>query len=52
MSPIKTISEKFTAWRRHRDAVRELSNLNDRELSDIGIARDDIDAIARRHAAG
>jgi uncharacterized protein YjiS (DUF1127 family) len=52
MFPIKTLAEKFSAWRRYRDAVRELSELNDRELSDIGIARDDIDAIARQHAAG
>jgi uncharacterized protein YjiS (DUF1127 family) len=50
MFPLKTIAEKFNAWRRYRDAVRELSDLNDRELSDIGIARDDIDAIARQHA--
>ena len=51
MNPIKTISEKLTAWRRYRDAVRELSSLNDRELSDIGINRDDIYAIARQHAS-
>ncbi len=51
MNPIKTISEKLNAWRRYRDAVRELSSLNDRELSDIGINRDDIYAIARQHAS-
>ena len=51
MTSIKTIAEKFSAWRRYRDAVRELSSLTDRELSDIGVNRDDIGAIAREHAA-
>jgi uncharacterized protein YjiS (DUF1127 family) len=51
MSPIKIIAQRFAAWLRYRDAVRELSNLNDHELSDIGIDRDDIIAIARLHAA-
>ncbi len=39
MSPLKTLTEKFNAWLRIRSAVRELSNLSDRELEDIGIAR-------------
>jgi uncharacterized protein YjiS (DUF1127 family) len=51
MTSIKTITQKFSAWRRYRDAVRELSSLNDRELSDIGINRDEIVAIARQSAA-
>jgi uncharacterized protein YjiS (DUF1127 family) len=51
MTPIKVLTEKLNAWRRYRDAVRELSSLNDRELSDIGINRDDIRAIAREHAS-
>src|SRR5690242_14918703 len=37
MTSLKTISEKLTAWRRYREAVRELSQLSDRELNDIGI---------------
>ena len=48
MTTIKTISEKLTAWRRYRDAVRELSQLSDRELTDIGIRRGDIETIARQ----
>jgi uncharacterized protein YjiS (DUF1127 family) len=48
MTTIKTISEKLTAWRRYRDAVRELSQLSDWELSDIGIRRGDIEAIVRQ----
>ena len=48
MTALKTISEKLNAWRRYRDAVRELSQLTDRELSDIGIRRGDIEFIVRR----
>ena len=42
MTPLKTIVEKLNAWRRYREAVRELSQLSDRELEDIGIRRGDI----------
>jgi len=51
MSPLKTISEKLNAWRRYREAVRELSHLSDRELNDIGIRRGDIEYIVRRSVA-
>jgi uncharacterized protein YjiS (DUF1127 family) len=51
MTVLKTISEKLTAWRKYRDAVRELSQLSDRELDDIGIARGDIEHIVRRSVA-
>ncbi len=47
MTSLKTISQKLAAWRRYREAVRELSQLSDRELSDIGIRRGDIDHIVR-----
>ena len=46
MTSIKSITEKLAAWRRYRDAVRELSALTDRELDDIGIRRGDIPFIA------
>jgi uncharacterized protein YjiS (DUF1127 family) len=46
MTPLKTIAEKLTAWRRYREAVRELSLLTDRELDDIGVRRGDIPFIA------
>ncbi|HEV7480514.1 MAG TPA: DUF1127 domain-containing protein [Roseiarcus sp.] len=52
MSPLKTISEKLAAWRRYREAVRELSQLSNRELDDIGIRRGDIEFIVRRSVAG
>jgi uncharacterized protein YjiS (DUF1127 family) len=47
MTSLKSISEKLAAWRRYRDAVRELSQLSDRELSDIGIRRGDIEQVVR-----
>jgi uncharacterized protein YjiS (DUF1127 family) len=36
-------------WREYGAAVRELSNLNDRELADIGITRSEIPHIALEH---
>jgi uncharacterized protein YjiS (DUF1127 family) len=48
---LKTISQKLKAWRRHRDAMRELSQLSDHDLSDIGIGRGEIEYVARRPAA-
>ena len=47
MTSLKTISEKLSSWRRYREAVRELSQLSDRELDDIGISRGDIEFIVR-----
>ncbi len=38
------------AWKQYGVAVRELSNLNDRELADIGITRSDIPQVAWDHA--
>ena len=52
MTPFKTISEKLATWRRYREAVRELSQLSNRELDDIGIRRGDIEFIVRRSVAG
>ncbi len=37
-----TIAAAYTAHRQRRVAVHELSQLNDRELADLGIARGDI----------
>ena len=48
MTTFKSISDKLSTWRRYRDAVRELSQLTDRELSDIGIRRGDIETLARQ----
>ncbi len=41
---------RLRAYRRYRETIRELMQFTDRELADLGISRDEIDAIARRHA--
>jgi uncharacterized protein YjiS (DUF1127 family) len=51
MTPLKTIAEKLNAWLRYREAVKELSQLSDRELNDIGIRRGDIEFIVRQSVA-
>lgn len=43
----KSITQKIANWRRYRTAVRELSQLSDRELADLGLSRNDIEAVAR-----
>jgi uncharacterized protein YjiS (DUF1127 family) len=35
----------LATWRNHREAVKQLNTLSDRQLSDIGINRADIDRI-------
>jgi len=44
------ILSKVRSYMRYRDTVRELSQLSDRELDDLGIARFEIASIAREHA--
>ncbi len=51
MTSLKSITEKLATWRRYRDAVRELSQLTDRELSDIGVSRGDIETLVRQSLA-
>ncbi len=46
MSPLKTLAERLTDWLRTRAAIRELSQLTDRELNDIGLERTDIASVA------
>jgi uncharacterized protein YjiS (DUF1127 family) len=48
---VTVILSKIRNYLRYRDTVRELSQLTDRELSDLGISRFQIDSIARSHAA-
>ena len=38
----------YRNWRRYRDTVNELSRLSNRELNDLGIARGDIQFVARK----
>lgn len=44
MNPIRA----FRNWRMYNETVRELNRLNARQLTDLGINRGDIEAIARR----
>lgn len=38
----------YRNWRRYRDTVKELSRLSNRELTDLGITRSEIEAVAQR----
>jgi uncharacterized protein YjiS (DUF1127 family) len=51
MASLKTITEKLDAWLRYREAVRELSQMSDHELRDIGIRRCDIESVLRQTAS-
>jgi uncharacterized protein YjiS (DUF1127 family) len=44
------ILSKIRAYNLYRETVRELAQLSDRELSDLGIARYDISRVARETA--
>ena len=48
---VTQILSKVRAYMRYRETVRELSQLTDRELDDLGISRFQIATIARQHAA-
>jgi uncharacterized protein YjiS (DUF1127 family) len=50
MSMFPSIVRLYQAWRRHEVVRRELSQLTDRELADIGITRSDIERIASGEA--
>jgi uncharacterized protein YjiS (DUF1127 family) len=40
------VRQMMARWKRHRDMSSELRQYSTRELSDLGIARADIDTIA------
>ena len=46
---LKTTSAKLKAYKAERDTVKELSQLTDYELHDIGISRGEIRNLARQH---
>ena len=48
MFDLTSLKARFAAWHAYRVTLRELSQLTDRDLADIGICRSDIPAIARR----
>lgn len=43
------IRNSYNNWREYRKTVNELSSLSSRDLTDLGIHRSDIVAIARRN---
>ncbi|MBN14674.1 DUF1127 domain-containing protein [Pelagibacterium nitratireducens] len=45
------IRKTFKRWSAYQQTVRELNALGNRELGDLGIARSDIQRIARDHAS-
>jgi uncharacterized protein YjiS (DUF1127 family) len=51
MASFKTIHQRLADWRRYRETVRELSQLSDRNLDDIGVSRNDIEDIVRHSLA-
>ncbi|MDB4817038.1 DUF1127 domain-containing protein [bacterium] len=45
MSWLRRYLNYLATWRKHRDAIKQLNKLTDRELNDIGISRADIDRL-------
>ena len=41
----------FRAWRKYRETYKELAQLSNRDLADVGIRRSEIQTIARQAAA-
>jgi uncharacterized protein YjiS (DUF1127 family) len=44
------IRQTFKKWAAYQQTVRELNALDNRQLSDLGITRTDIQRVARDHA--
>jgi uncharacterized protein YjiS (DUF1127 family) len=42
------VMKSYNNWRAYRNSVTELSSLSNRSLADLGIARNDIRALARK----
>ena len=47
---VTSILSQIRAYLRYRETVRELSQLSDRELDDLGISRFQIASVARQAA--
>ena len=45
---LSVLLSSLRRWLRYRETISQLSRLNDRELSDIGINRSNLSAIARQ----
>ncbi|MGG7517485.1 DUF1127 domain-containing protein [Allorhizobium undicola] len=46
------ITRSLSNWRKFRQTVTELDRMSDRELSDLGIGRQDIRRVARHAVNG
>ncbi len=49
--PKMNIVKSFNNWRKYRETYNELARMTQRELADVGIAKSDIQQIARRSVA-
>ena len=47
---LMSIVHWFEAWRRYRSAVTELSQLDERDLAELGMTREEIREVARQSA--
>lgn len=47
---VSSLYDNFRRWRRYRTTVRELEQLSNRELNDLGIHRSQIHSVARQAA--
>ena len=45
------IRQTFKKWSGYQQTVRELAALDNRQLSDLGITRAEIQKVARQHAS-
>ena len=52
MLNVDTIAKRLRNWNRYRITIRELSQLSDRDLNDLGISRGEIRFVAKKHARG
>lgn len=50
MLVVNTLAKRLRRWASYRNTVRELSQLTDRDLHDLGINRGEIHTVARKHA--
>jgi uncharacterized protein YjiS (DUF1127 family) len=45
---LKSFAETIKSWRRQRASIRELAQLTDRELADLGLHRSEIAEVVRK----
>lgn len=50
MLVVNTLAKRLRRWASYRNTVRELSQLSDRDLHDLGIARGEIRFVAKKSA--